>query len=254
MIAPDFSWSAMATALRRAVSSGHLLKENQRLRRALADAEAASARRIHQEKARLEKANAKLKQLAVTDDVTGLYNQRFLAQWLGCEVKRWDRYGGLLSAVLLDLDRFKAVNDGRGHLFGSRVIGRVGALLRRSVREVDMCVRYGGDEFVVLLPGTPLDGAQILAERLLSGIRAADFGDGEDPCSLTASIGVAQLGVGGAVCDQSLLHAADRAMYLAKERGRARVIVMDDALGAETEGLDMDRRFVPRIEDHRRSA
>jgi diguanylate cyclase (GGDEF)-like protein len=108
----------------------------------------------------------KTKQLSITDELTPLYNARFFRQLLDRELKFVDRYKSVLSVVFLDLDRFKPVNDEHGHLRGSRVLREVGFLLREAVRETDYPARYGGDEFVIVLPQTSREEAQVIVERL----------------------------------------------------------------------------------------
>jgi len=171
----------------------------------------------------LEAANQRLAELTITDDVTGLYNQRFLFRRLDDEFERARRYDEPLSVMMLDLDFFKSVNDTHDHLFGSLVLRRVGEILRFGVRAVDVLVRYGGDEFLVLMPNTPAHEAIPVAERLRSLLEAQDVGDGMRAYSVTVSIGIAELGTCGADSSQALLRAADNAMYMAKRRGRNQV-------------------------------
>lgn len=173
----------------------------------------------------LSEANARLEQLTLTDDVTGLYNQRFLHHRLPEEFERARRYGTGLCVLMLDLDRFKSVNDSHDHLFGSRVLKRIGALLITSLRRTDMVVRFGGDEFVVVLPHTALTDAMSIAERIRSDVESASVGDGDAPWHVTVSIGVASLKESQVESPRALLEAADRALYLAKSRGRNRSAV-----------------------------
>ena len=114
-------------------------------------------------------------QLTITDDLTRLFNSRYLNLYLGREIKRCKRHGIPLSVIFLDLDGFKGINDQYGHLAGSGTLTEVGAILALGVRESDILARYGGDEFVVVLPETPASGALVIAERLRRAIEEHRF-------------------------------------------------------------------------------
>ena len=163
----------------------------------------------------------KLEQLTITDEWTGLYNARYLHGCLEEEVARAQRYGRSLALIFFDLDGFKGVNDSYGHGAGSALLREMGRRLRRLVRGTDRPVRYGGDEFVVIMPETDRAGALATAERLrIAVMRPVVLGDKE--ARLTASFGVAAYPEDGGDA-RTLLDAADRAMYEAKARGRNRV-------------------------------
>ncbi len=166
----------------------------------------------------------KMEQLSVTDDLTGLYNVRYLNGFLYREIKRSRRYRLPVSLVFLDLDGFKTVNDRFGHLAGSQALTEVGRLLRQTVREIDMVARYGGDEFVIILPQTDPAGAMVIAERIREAIQEATLltGMGLD-VRLTASLGVASYPDQGRTRDE-LIHKADAAMYKVKESGKNGVL------------------------------
>lgn len=173
----------------------------------------------------LTEANARLQELTMTDDLTGLYNQRWLHTRLDEEYARAKRHSLALAVLMLDVDRFKNVNDSNDHLFGSAVLRRVGDLLKQGVRGIDVAVRYGGDEFCVVLPQTSLGGAMAVAERLRLSIAKADVGDETSgKLGVTVSIGVACLSDCEAETGKELLQAADRALYVAKDQGRNRVV------------------------------
>jgi diguanylate cyclase (GGDEF)-like protein len=158
--------------------------------------------------------------LSVTDDLTHLYNSRYLNLVLRKETKRASRSGRPLSLLFIDLDGFKAVNDTYGHLFGSRALVEAAAVIRQSARETDVVSRFGGDEFALVLPDTGGEGAFAVGERIRERIAAHKFlaGEGLD-IHLTGSVGVATLPDVAASSDE-LVSAADKAMYAVKESGK----------------------------------
>jgi two-component system cell cycle response regulator len=158
--------------------------------------------------------------LATTDPLTGCLNRRALEESLGQELDRARRYEFPVTVLMIDLDRFKSVNDTRGHLVGDAVLRQVGELLRREARSVDLVARYGGEEFVVVLPNTGSQGGLTFAERLRARIAGHDFSTGLEPLSLTVSIGVATFPAAGGESVEALLAAADQALYRAKHDGR----------------------------------
>ncbi|HEY6000560.1 MAG TPA: sensor domain-containing diguanylate cyclase [bacterium] len=160
------------------------------------------------------------KQLTFTDELTRLYNTRFFTQYLDAEVKRCRRYRGHVSVIFLDLDHFKLVNDRHGHLMGSQLLREVADVLRRGVRDVDIVARYGGDEFIVILPETKLEAAAFVAERLRQAMNEHVFlADQGHAAHLTASFGVASF---PETCssEEELIRLADQAMYRVKNRTR----------------------------------
>src|SRR3954452_1232608 len=158
--------------------------------------------------------------LSVTDDLTSLYNSRYLNLVLRRETKRASRSGRPLSLLFIDLDGFKAVNDTHGHLFGSRALVEAAAVIRSSARETDVVSRFGGDEFALVLPDTGGEGAFAVGERIRERIAAHKFlaRDGLN-LHLTASVGVATLPDVAASADE-LVQAADTAMYQVKACGK----------------------------------
>ena len=173
----------------------------------------------------LQKAEA----LSVTDDLTRLYNSRYLNLVLRRESKRASRSGRPLSLLFLDLDGFKQVNDTHGHQAGSKAIVEASVIVHRSARETDVSARFGGDEFAVILPDTGSEGAVSVAERIRDRIGACQFlaSDGLS-IHLTASIGVATLPDVAASAEE-LLRAADKAMYRVKEAGKNGIHIAQEA-------------------------
>jgi diguanylate cyclase (GGDEF)-like protein len=172
------------------------------------------------ENARLHRA---VEQQAITDDLTGLANRRRFGESLSLEVSRAERFGGTLALVLADLDDFKRVNDLYGHQIGDEVLRRFADLMRESVREFDLAVRHGGEEFAVLVPETDLDGGVRLAERLAEALRGARFvSRAGEQFTVTSSFGVAAFPAAGSA--EQLMLAADRALYTAKKEGKNRVV------------------------------
>jgi diguanylate cyclase (GGDEF)-like protein len=159
---------------------------------------------------------AEAERLSQTDDLTKLHNARYLRQYLVTELKRARRYGSPVTAFFLDLDDFKQVNDRHGHLVGSHVLMEMAAVVLSSVRDTDVVARYGGDEFVVVLPETGLDQGLYVAERVRERIAGHEFTGGRSlRLSLTASFGVASFPA-HAHSPQQLIARADTAMYEAK--------------------------------------
>jgi two-component system cell cycle response regulator len=159
-------------------------------------------------------------QLATVDQLTGCLNRRALQEKLELELDRAQRYAFSLTILLLDLDRFKHINDTRGHLAGDAVLRQVGALLREEVRSVDIAGRYGGEEFVVGLPNTAEDGGLVFAERLRQRVADHPFAIGQETLRVTVSIGVAAFPGEGLQSLVDLLSRADTALYRAKHDGR----------------------------------
>jgi diguanylate cyclase (GGDEF)-like protein len=159
------------------------------------------------------------KERAFLDDVTEVYNARFLLQATDREIQRAERYGKELCILFLDLDRFKNVNDRHGHLVGSQVLRQLSQVLRECIRQVDTLARYGGDEFTILLADTGAAAGLQIAERIRRTVADTRFEGGGEPIRLTISIGVAAHPLHGRDRTE-LLDAADKAMYRAKSRGR----------------------------------
>jgi diguanylate cyclase (GGDEF)-like protein len=177
------------------------------------------------EKERLQRTQARYIELSVTDALTGLYNKRYFSSKIESEAEHARRIERPLSLVYLDLDDFKAINDEQGHPFGDAVLADLAAAIRESIRERDVACRVGGEEFAVIMPGTALDEAYLVAERLRARIGGSPL-PVRDRCQVrvpvTASLGVAQLAADEAA--SVLVDRADEAMYEAKRLGKNRSV------------------------------
>jgi len=163
------------------------------------------------------------KDMLFIDDLSGLFNHRYLEVALDRELKRAERYASHLAVLFMDLDSFKKINDTHGHLVGSRVLKEVGDLLKISTREVDVVIRYGGDEYTIILVETGAETAGIVAERIRSQVASHVFLAAEGySIRLTCSIGFACCPE-DTMSKQELLDMADQAMYVGKAGGKNRV-------------------------------
>lgn len=178
----------------------------------------------------LARANSELRTLATVDPLTGLATRRHIDQRLREMFEHATRLREPLALVLCDLDRFKDVNDSLGHPAGDDVLQQLGALLRQSAREVDRLGRYGGEEFLAILPGTVLDAAVTFAERVRQEVEAHRFTAGHATLRQTISCGVAAWPHPRIADRDTLLQAADDALYVAKRTGRNRVIRFESAV------------------------
>jgi diguanylate cyclase (GGDEF)-like protein len=162
----------------------------------------------------------RIQELTITDDCTGLYNARHLYKTLETEVYRSSRFGYEFSVLFIDLDHFKAVNDTHGHLIGSKLLAEIGYLIKAQLRLIDFAYRYGGDEFVVLLPQTGKDSALVVAKRLLDGFRASSFCREEGlNLNVRASVGLATYPHDAREA-HDIIRQADAMMYMVKNSTR----------------------------------
>jgi diguanylate cyclase (GGDEF)-like protein len=166
---------------------------------------------------------AQMKFMAQRDGLTGLYNQRHFWEVFHDEVNRSNRYHLPLSLLFIDLDRFKSINDSYGHPVGDEILQSVSALMQHTVRQTDLIFRYGGEEFVIVLPQTPKKKAVILAERLREEVAASPLKLSGMEIQVTISVGVASLK--GSLTAEKMVQLADDAMYRAKQTGRNQVAV-----------------------------
>lgn len=172
--------------------------------------------------AEVQKLQEQLRDQALHDPLTGLYNRRYLDESMGREMIRAERYGRPIGIVMCDIDHFKIVNDTYGHLVGDEILRMFAELLKKNSRGSDIVCRFGGEEFLLLLPDMPPDIAYQRAEQLRTSLAALQIG--KEVIRVTASFGVAAFPENGKTMD-SLIGAADVAMYQAKEAGRNRVVV-----------------------------
>ena len=199
---PLESMTSFELALSRALERRYLVKENKRL-------------------------FEEIQRLAVTDALTGLYNRHKLQDSLETEVERAKRYSRPLSIIMIDMDKLKALNDTFGHAAGDVALKLVAKSIQRSIRKVDLGTRFGGDEFIILLPEADRDEAAAVAKRIREAISTIEFESGK----LSVSMGVVQWHVGFDT-SKDFVHAADDAMYLAKRSEGERIHV----LAAEAQG------------------
>ena len=181
---------------------------------------------------RLHQTSQRLEELSVRDGLTGLYNRRHLEDCLSTEFVRVHRHGGTLSFLLLDIDHFKRLNDTYGHQAGDEALIHLANVIREVLRGDDMCGRYGGEEFALLLPNTDLDGAVKVGERLRAQLAAAPCQYKDLSLPFTISIGAATWRDGEQQANdpETLTKHADLALYRAKESGRDQVLVYDPAV------------------------
>ena len=172
---------------------------------------------------RLDETQKRLRHIAMTDELTGLKNRRHIMEQMNKEYQRAVRTGGTLSLILLDIDNFKKVNDSFGHAFGDRVLRAVAQEMLGGLRSYDLLGRIGGEEFLIASPGSTLDDAAGLAERIRQKIKSRKIPDRTQEITVTVSAGVTSLSEQDATAD-AILQRADDALYLAKQQGRDRVV------------------------------
>jgi len=185
--------------------------------------------KLKKEHTALEKANAEITILSITDPLTGIYNRGYLTERIPQEIKRAMRYGHALSVIMCDIDHFKKINDTYGHLAGDQVLKQFVQIITGLIRlDVDWMARYGGEEFFVVLPVTDFAGALHQAERLRAGIAKRPFDVDGNQIDVTASFGVtgfnSQETFEKEITPELIITTADKYLYEAKEQGRNRVI------------------------------
>lgn len=199
---------------------GHLLKA----KRELEDAVKVRTLALEREKGELMRTREQMRHFAEHDDLTGLWNHRIIVDRLRMEVDRSQREGLPLSVILVDMDYFKRINDTFGHPAGDRVLKEAAAIFQRMVRTYDWVGRYGGEEFLLIMPGSGFTHARERAENLRAAIESACIVDNETRIQLTASFGVAS---GFSESHEQLIREADAALYRAKNAGRNCVVATE---------------------------
>jgi diguanylate cyclase (GGDEF)-like protein len=210
--------------------SVHLLVRQKRI---LEDAVQLRTEDLEREKVEMLRAREQMRHFAEHDDLTGLWNHRIIIDRLRQEVDRSRRERSPLSVILVDLDHFKNINDTYGHPAGDLVLKEIGEIFQRAVRSYDWVGRYGGEEFLLILPGSGFAGARVRAEQLRMAVQWAHIHDGHRAIPVTASFGVA---CGFPSDYEALIHAADAALYRAKDNGRNCVMVTEVKPAETSEG------------------
>lgn len=177
---------------------------------------------LKEKNCQLKELPAKVETLAITDPLTNIYNRRHFLTVLDKEFRKTERYGTPLSCTMIDIDHFKKINDDNGHHAGDQVLQKTSKIIRQNYRGTDIVARWGGEEFIVLLPQTDKDAAADSASRMLQKLSSYNFSLTTDR-PVTASIGVAVAPSPDIDSDEKLLNAADMAMYRAKKNGRNRI-------------------------------
>ncbi|MGP1308836.1 MAG: GGDEF domain-containing response regulator [Phycisphaerales bacterium] len=218
-------FATIPIAVEKNLTLARMQRENERLQAALSE----SLREITHKNDELQQLVQRLEEAATTDPLTRLANRRRLSDRLEQMHAEAVRYGTDLACILFDLDGFKAINDELGHQAGDELLSQIGAIIRSEVRSSDLAARFGGDEFVILMPHTTCDTAVNLADRIMKQFVSVCPIDGAEPtpsaCGM--SVGVASLRTSRPRTGEELIHHADVAMYTAKHAGRRCIRVCD---------------------------
>ncbi|MBD3276766.1 MAG: diguanylate cyclase, partial [Candidatus Aegiribacteria sp.] len=169
---------------------------------------------------KLARAFSRAEELTRIDALTGLGNRRAALEWLADQQEHFNRTGRAFSLILADIDRFKSCNDRFGHEAGDAVLVQLAGRMKSAVRKNDLAVRWGGEEFLILLPDTDVDDAAVVADNLRNIVEGEPFQTGENTIPLTMTFGLCQ---GGDTPVEAVIRNADRAMYRGKHLGRNRV-------------------------------
>ncbi len=194
------------------------------------------SKNLHTNELLLKKLLEQTQELSISDGLTGLYNQMHFFELLSLETKKSQRHKLSYSLIMFDVDFFKNYNDHNGHIHGSEILKSIGAIMKNKFRTTDLLAKYGGDEFVVILPQTDKVGAYLAAERLRESIEKQVFPGAETQPQkkLTISIGLASYPEHG-LNDEEILNYADKALYFAKESGRNRTHIYNENIEKEME-------------------
>ncbi|MBI4653913.1 MAG: diguanylate cyclase [Nitrospirae bacterium] len=203
----------------------------------------------------LDDKNKQLRELSIKDELTGLYNHRYFSKMLNDQYKLAKRYKFPLSCIMIDIDFFKAVNDAYGHQFGDVILKQFADILRSNFRDTDKVVRYGGEEFAILLPHTDYKNAYIKGEGLRKLVSEFAFKLRDKTLYITISLGIANYPANkNIIRAEHLVKYADKALYQAKARGRDQTIVYNEGeIVIESKKIDdikylMEKRKYPRIQ------
>ncbi|MBM4389175.1 MAG: diguanylate cyclase, partial [Deltaproteobacteria bacterium] len=197
-----------------------LIKETSRLNSAIEN--------LLKEQAVFKTENEKLKEIAIVDDLTGLYNIRYLKLKLKEEYERTHRYGTSFTLIMIDLDDFKSVNDNYGHQCGDEVLKKTAQIIQRGCRNADIAGRYGGEAFLVIAVNTDTDGTAIFANRSRKALENEVINYGRSGIKITASFGVAECSKDECPGVDELIRRADESLYWAKKRGKNMVVTWED--------------------------
>jgi diguanylate cyclase (GGDEF)-like protein len=197
------------------------------------------SKNLHRNEELLKEVLQQTRELSISDGLTGLYNQMHFFELLDRETKNSQRHGLSYSLIIFDVDHFKNFNDSNGHLRGSETLRSIATLMKRKFRSTDLLAKYGGDEFVIILPQTDKVGAYLAAERLREGVERQAFPGAETQPQkkLTISLGLAAYPEHG-LSDDEILNRADKALYFAKESGRNRTVIYNEAIEKGLEEFD----------------
>ncbi|MCU0236818.1 MAG: GGDEF domain-containing protein [Acidobacteria bacterium] len=191
---------------------------------------------LHRNEELLKEVLQQTRELSITDGLTGLYNQMHFFELLDRETRKSQRHDMSYALIIFDVDHFKNFNDSNGHLRGSQTLKDIATVMKKKFRSTDLLAKYGGDEFVIILPQTDKVGAYLAAERLREGVEKQAFPGAEtQPLKkLTISIGLASFPEHG-LSDEEILNHADKALYFAKESGRNRSVIYHENIEKEIE-------------------